>query len=299
MWKKGPPVLLISLLILATWNFGSIDGQNEHYLEINQFTYDHELIRILIHTPHNESWWNPDFINSTFRAVNQWNSAIQRFASNYSEFAYLSRLKLIPIDSNFTYPNYDVYVSWCPYACNRTGDQIALTTLIPDNSRIIQNSTINLATISETGYRLDETDIQNAFVHEIGHALALRHSNYEGDLMYGTYTLGSSAKEISTLDLYAVAIIFEWLSNSVQLRPVIRWLQTSSVTLPTGIEYQYYSIQEKNLPPPSPPWTQILIPLYAIVQFILRPEVLISIIAIIAVLAFFLIQGKRRPGKNG
>jgi len=68
------------------------------------------------------------------------------------------------------------------------------------------NSTTILATRSNHGVSLNEVDLQNVALHELGHSLGLGHSNHTGDLMYGTYSIGTTPESISTLDVYGVPL---------------------------------------------------------------------------------------------
>ena len=62
--------------------------------------------------------------------------------------------------------------------------------------------------------------MQNVALHELGHSLGLGHSNYTGDLMYAVYTMGiHRLKSISTLDVYGVATLFAWETNSTDILP--------------------------------------------------------------------------------
>ena len=86
------------------------------------------------------------------------------------------------------------------------------------------NSTTILATHSNHEVSLNEVDMQNVALHELGHNLGLGHSNYTGDLMYAVYTMGTSLESISTLDVFGVATLFAWETNSTDFYPINDWL---------------------------------------------------------------------------
>ncbi|MEM0384433.1 MAG: matrixin family metalloprotease [Candidatus Caldarchaeum sp.] len=67
--------------------------------------------------------------------------------------------------------------------------------------------------------------------HEYGHALGLDHSTYSQDLMY---THLNSAEFPSTLNVYALAVAYSWVSQTSFSSP-----RQSTVSLPEGLAYKY------------------------------------------------------------
>ena len=53
-------------------------------------------LNALVDTADNESWWDTTFLNTSLRAIGQWNEAITGFAANYSDFSSVSSLKIQP-----------------------------------------------------------------------------------------------------------------------------------------------------------------------------------------------------------
>jgi hypothetical protein len=133
-------------------------------------------------------------------------------------------------------------------------------------------------------------DIQNIAIHELGHGLCLGHSNYTGDLMYSTYSLGSSPEAVSTLDAYGVARCFMWLTNTQSFRPVSRWLNVSYVTLPQDVTYTELPVSAQNQPPQTladTPTVQFLIMMLAVLaQPIIAVPVLVVILVFVILAAF-------------
>jgi predicted Zn-dependent protease len=97
--------------------------------------------------------------------------------------------------------SFDVYVSWTRMF-DPGADEIGLTKTVYSSSGIIKNSTISLAAEDLHGHVLNEIDMQNVGLHELGHSLGLRHSNSSVDIMYPTCALSRPVAELSTLDLY-------------------------------------------------------------------------------------------------
>jgi len=79
--------------------------------------------------------------------------------------------------------------------------------------------------------------IENLVAHEFGHALGLEHSNKKGDLMYPSFDMKEEKKRIippSTLNLYALTINHEWLSDIT----FYEHYGNLAITLPETIPYQ-------------------------------------------------------------
>jgi predicted Zn-dependent protease len=288
-WKPVLAVSLILSLMFAISAFSQAQAQAQYSLGLQGVTWNHSTLSVLVIPQEGNSWWKSSYLNATLRAIGEWNNAILDFASNYTNFAYLSRLRMVPTISHAINSSFDVYISWTKMPFSK--DEIGYTTTwheVP--SGIITNSTISLAAEDLRGDVLNEVDMQNVALHELGHGLGLGHSNYSGDVMYPTYTLNQPVEGLSTLDLYGVSTVFQWMSDSsnTPYSP-----QQSSVTLPSSIPYQYLPISYADLPPvsqsPSPSQTQTLLTniltlLTSILRFILRPELLIPLLIAISAL---------------
>jgi hypothetical protein len=170
-------------------------------------------------------------------------------------------------------------------------------------SRIIIKSTIDLASETLQGYVLNEVDMQNIAVHELGHSLGLRHSNYTEDIMYPRYTLNplNQVQGLSTLDLYGVSTVFQWMSTSSNPYSP----QKSSVTLPSSITYRYLPISDEDLPPTTPYsslWQTLLTYIQKLINYITglvtRPEVLTILIVVLVLLVVALLFARAQKAKK-
>jgi hypothetical protein len=215
--------LWISSLFLATIVNSSgvqAQGQDKYSLQLQGFVWNHSTLKALVVTAYNESWWSPAYLNTSLRAIGQWNDGIVAFASNHSDFSYLSSLRIQPTVSNTSQPGFDIYLNWTESRLSNATDEVGLSQIFPNYDSTIKNCTTTLATRTNHGSSLNEGDMQNVALHELGHCLGLGHCNYTDDLMYSAYPIGSSAEAVSSLDVYGVATVFSWKLNMTNFYPV-------------------------------------------------------------------------------
>jgi hypothetical protein len=136
---------------------------------------------------------------------------------------------------------------------------------------------------------MTEVDMQNIVVHELGHNLGLSHCNYSSDVMYPIVYYRDTVKPLSSLDLYAVSQLFEWIPNSSQSSSSITCPEESVVTMPSSISYGHFQIAAENLPVSQP---QNLTE-YAIGLF-MRPETLTALLIAVTLIVATVILIKRR-----
>ncbi len=297
------PFLLILNVTFALANFSQ--AQAQHSLELQRVAWNHTTLTVFLTQPKNESWWAPYYLNATLRAINQWNHAFLNFAFNYSDYEYLSNLRMIPTVDYAVDSGFDVYISWTQNPISNAGDIGLTITPYDGRSGIVINSTIQLASKTFQGSVLSEVDMQNVAAHELGHSLGLGHCNYTGDVLYPQYTLNPLVQQVrplSTLDLYGVATVFQWMStSSLPYSP-----KQSSVTLPTNLTYQYLPLSSTDLPATSSnsPWQNLLNGILNFLSSILGiftlPEIILLIVAVSALVVAFILtrQKKQKNAKN-
>ena len=289
--------LLFSSLLLSAGIFSvsQVQGQNQnvYHLALEGSTWDRTTLKILLVTPNNESWWNSAYLNSTLRAIGQWNDALQYFASNYTEYAYLSSIKLEVTISNQTQPGFDIYVNWAVFELGNTADIGGLTTTVEQNNVII-NSTINLATHTSHGANFADEDEQNVALHELGHGLGILCTNNTGEIMTPEFTLLSPAKLISTLDVYGVARVFAWMTNASNFYPVNQWLPSQPVILPSNIPYQFLPVSSQNALPQTIANNPVVETLVLMVEILTHPEILPVVISFVLILIIIAIYPKKK-----
>jgi hypothetical protein len=289
--------LLFSSLFLTAGIFAvnPVRGQNQdnYSLQLQGFVWNHSTLNALIVTADNESWWNPSYLNNTLRAIGQWDDAIAAFASNYSDFSYLSNLNIQPTVSNTTQLGFDIYINWTDSALSNSSDISGLTQLYPNYASIIINSKTIFATQTNHGDSLNDVDMQNVALHELGHCLGLGHSNYTGDLMYSTYSIGSSAKSVSSLDVYGVATLFAWELNETDFYPVSDWLDVNSVILPSEIAYQGLPISPENASPQSLANNSAVEFLVLMFEILIHPEILAIVLVFALIIVIIVLIPKK------
>lgn len=275
---------------------GEAQNQKDGYtIALQGFVWDHSTLNALVITADNESWWNPDYLSTSLRAIGQWDDAIAAFAGNYSDFSYLSNLRIQPKISNISEPGFDIYITWTELRLSNMSDAVGLSQIFSNAKSVIRNSTTILATHSNHGNSLNEADLQNVALHELGHSLGLGHSNYTGDLMHAVYTMGTSPESISTLDAYGVATLFAWEPNSTDFYPINDWLKENSVILPSTIEYRDLPVSPENASPQTLANNSVIQFLILVFEILIHPEILaIIFIIILALLIVGLISRRRK-----
>ncbi len=186
-------------------------------------TWDHTTITVRIE---NGSLLTPEYRGAINRAIDQWNSAIAWFAGEYSDYSYLSKVKLELTDSE----DADVKILLTDRLTRRIGGETDAS--FKDGTNIFKNITVYL----NIGPRYTDQVVYAVALHELGHALGLAHTNIPQDIMYPLLKQwGLRKPAISTLDLYAIAQVFGWLpSDSPDDYTVPK-----EVSLPRGIEYKF------------------------------------------------------------
>lgn len=271
-------ILLLILVLTIVFSVRQTETQTEYSIEVRGYTWDHSTISVSIFPMENESWWEPSYINATLHGIAQWNGAIQEFASNHTEFSYLSRIRFVPTITREPTSGFNIYVGWIAECGNES--TIGQSQSAIKSSCIMINNTVCLTAKAPSGHVMTEVDMQNIVVHELGHTLGLYHTNISDDVMYSVVDYRETVKPLSSLDLYALSTIFKWMTNSAEFTSSNQCSQDSLVTLPLSIVYYHFTITDENLPV-SPPQNLI----ESVLELFLSPEILVAILIIVILLA--------------
>ena len=273
-------------------------SQDTYSVQLQGWVWNHTALRVLVINSANESWWDPNYLNATLRAIGQWNDAISAFTRNYSDFSYLSSLKIEEAVSSENMSGFDIYVNWTQFPLSNTSNEVGLSTLYPTRDGTINYCTVSLSTHTIHGEALSEGDMQNIALHEFGHSLGLGHSNYAGDLMYSTYSMSSPAESISTLDAYGVATLFVWELNPSSFYPVRTWLVTSSAVLPQNIPYQDLPVSQQNVRPQTAAENPVVQVLVLMFEILIHPEVFSIVLVFIIVFVLIALIPRRKKSSD-
>ena len=173
-----------------------------------------------------------------------WEDSIEAFTNTYG-YSYLKSIDF-QVEISPTYSESDIVVLFTSAPTTPGGEAGVAKVTYEISSRKIVKVEITIHLKYLVGSRVlsfSPTDVYNIALHEIGHALGLDHASTayvaeEGyEVMYPYYSPGRNKMYPSTLDLYALAVIYSWIKEGVFHAP-----SAMSVALPPAIPYEILMI---------------------------------------------------------
>jgi len=187
-----------------------------------------------------------DYYTAVENAFVAWDQALAAFGSQYG-YPYLSQFSFSTSIVSAASTGYDITVEFTS-ATAVAGGEIGQATISYMGGTILSVKITLYLYVSGRG-TLTPTDIYNIALHEIGHALGLNHAAQSTttngpEVMYPYYSFPGYAMSPTTLDAYALAKVYAWLSTGVYST-----VAAQTVYLPSTIPYKEISVQVAPLTP--------------------------------------------------
>jgi hypothetical protein len=115
--------------------------------------------------------------------------------------------------------------------------------------------------------------------------------------MYAVYSMGSPAKDVSTLDVYGVATVFAWQTNSPIFYPVNSLV--GQVILPVDITYHFLPVSQENDRPQTFANNSVVQFLVLMFEIMIHIEIYPFIILFFVVLVLIAVFYRRKSAKVG
>jgi hypothetical protein len=213
-------------------------------------TWTNPTITILITPQLAQPWFKASYTFDVNHAISRWSQSILAYKDAYGA-SYLRKLNFITCVSGVNDTlcgSPDIQVQFIQ-SFGPQSSGLGLTSIHISNSGIFTNlpTTTTLSAYDPTNStQLTDTDMINIASHEFGHALGLDHATAsvtdDGtfELMFLSYgqAVGnprSTLEAPSTLDLYALSYIYDWLATSSMLNGSGH--PRTDLALPSGESY--------------------------------------------------------------
>lgn len=240
-----PSILLLILAgtilsgILPIQQLNPFDDTKEEYkIKISGQAwnfFDDPIIDVLIVPDPNLFGWQDSFVEYVEESFDDWIICIEIFTAEYG-YHYLKNIKFnveVANTNEISTNNYDIIVKWIDQIDEKGAAGAAV--VLSNTERRITKATITLPISvikEEKVYFLSNIDMHNIATDEIGHTLGLGHSSVRDDVLYGYYNFPQAEYCHSTLDIYGLVIIYQYLDDEVFKPPtkLIGFLVESNIS---------------------------------------------------------------------
>jgi len=224
-------IVLLAILLFAIIYFDP--ASNAHAVSAPVIpteggTWTSPTITILIIPQPSEPWFRASYTFDVNHAIARWTESILVYTDAYGS-SYLRKLDFVTCISGINASlcgSPDIQVQFIESFGSQSAG-LGLTRVVTTNSGIFQApTTTTLAAYDPTNStQLTDNDMINIASHEFGHALGLAHATVSVtddvtfELMFLSYgqAVGNPRNSLeapSTLDMYALSYIYDWLAGS-------------------------------------------------------------------------------------
>ena len=244
--------ILLAILLIPIICFNSsssVHAASGAVIPTEGGTWTNPTITILITPQPSEPWFKASFTFDVNHAISRWSESIITYTDAYGS-SYLRKLSFVTCVSGVNDTlcgSPDIQVRFIESFGSQSAG-LGLTSIRVSNSGIFQApTTTTLAAYDPTNStQLTDTDMVSIASHEFGHALGLGHATVsvtdDGtfELMFLSYgqAVGNAANSLeapSTLDMYALSYIYDWLASSSTLSGPGH--SVTLFSLPSGVAY--------------------------------------------------------------
>jgi hypothetical protein len=244
---------LLILLVVSIASFQSVSvaqATSGPQIPTEGGTWTSSTIKILITPQTGASWFKDSYTYDVNHAIGRWVQSIKLYTDNYGS-DYLRSLNFVTCvagvnDTLCGSP--DIQVRFIDTFGPQSNGGLGITSIKTTNFYTFVAPTVTTlaAYDPDNVTQLTDTDMINIASHEFGHGLGLGHATVsvadDGtfELMFLSYgqAVGNSRNSLeapSTLDIYALSYLYDWLASSSTLNG--QGHPTTQLSLPSGVAY--------------------------------------------------------------